>query len=618
VSTPELTPEERDQFESLLEFIKSNRGFDFTGYKRPTLYRRIYKRMSAVGVASFEEYESYLDARGEEFAALFDTILINVTSFFRDPQAWEYVAEEVVPRIVGEPDPSGPQLRVWSTGCASGEEAYTVAMVLAEALGDEAFRHRVKVYATDVDEDALTTARHGRFTATAAEAIPEALREKYTDRMDNHVVFRGDVRRSIIFGRHDVLQDPPISRVDLLVARNTLMYFDPETQGRVLANFHFALKEAGYLFLGKSEVLMTRSSLFNPVDLKRRVFQPVPTAEFRDRLLDLVHGRAVENKEEAASTGSHTREAAFDSSPVATLVVDAHGVLQLANFQSRSLFGLSTRDVGRHFAELDVSYRPVELRSRIDAATATAHPVIVHDVEHELPTGEKRVLDFQVAPVHARDGSHLGATITILDVTRYRSLHENVERSRADLETAYEELQATTEELETTNEELQSTNEELETTNEELQSTNEELETMNEELQSTNEELETMNDELRTRTDDLNSVNAFLDAILSSLGSGVIVLDQEQRVAAWNAASENLWGVRSEEAVGQHFLNLDIGLPVGELSRDVRAAIIRNEASDRSMEATNRRGRQVTVNVRIAPFLDGSLSGAILVVDDNG
>src|ERR1043166_6943844 len=237
-------------FEELVDYIRSNRGFDFTGYKRPSLQRRFEKRMQAVKVASYGEYRLFLEQHPDEFADLFGTILINVTAFFRDGPAWEYIRSEIVPRLVEESD-GQESIRVWSTGCASGEEAYSLAMCFAEAMPRDGFRDRLKIYATDVDEEALTDARHGIYPAAKLEEVPQDLRERYFERIEQRYLVKPDLRRSVIFGRHDVVQDPPISRIDLLTSRNTLMYFTPDAQARILANFHFALRNGGYLFLGK-------------------------------------------------------------------------------------------------------------------------------------------------------------------------------------------------------------------------------------------------------------------------------------------------------------------------------------------------------------------------------
>jgi two-component system, chemotaxis family, CheB/CheR fusion protein len=269
------------ELEALLDYLKRSRGFDFTGYKRSSLARRIQKRMQMVGIERYSDYLDYLEVRPDEFSHLFNMILINVTAFFRDPPAWDYLSEEILPRILAD---KGPQdlIRVWSAGCASGEEVYSLAMVLAEAVGLEGMRERVKIYATDADEEALTTARHATYSQRDLQAVPPNLLEKYFEKASQRCLFHKDLRRSVIFGRHDLIQDAPISRVDLLVCRNVLMYLNAETQGRILDRFHFALQHGGFLFLGKAEMLLTHANTFTPVDLKRRFFVKVARAICED------------------------------------------------------------------------------------------------------------------------------------------------------------------------------------------------------------------------------------------------------------------------------------------------------------------------------------------------
>src|SRR5262245_57969575 len=368
-----MSTTEDASFEALVDFIKTDRGFDFTGYKRPSLQRRFEKRMQALKIEDYETYRTYLVSHPDEFIDLFNTILINVTAFFRDLPAWEFVQKETVPRVVEEAK-ERDAIRIWSTGCASGEEAYTLAVVFAEAMEESDFRERLKIYATDVDEEALTDARHGMYPASRLENVPEDLRERYFERVEQRFVVRPELRRSVIFGRHDVVQDPPISRIDLLVSRNTLMYFTKDAQERILTNFHFALRDAGFLFLGKSEMMLARTGLFQPVDLKRRVFLRVshsdafrftprtPPPPIRDTLVETL-----------------MRDAGFESAPIAQLVVDRDGTLTLANMQARKLFNLAQRDVGKSFKDLEVSYRPVELRSQIDRAHAERHTVSIRD-----------------------------------------------------------------------------------------------------------------------------------------------------------------------------------------------------------------------------------------------
>ena len=601
-------------FEALLEHVKTSRGFDFTGYKRSSLMRRVDRRMAQVGVASYVDYLDRLELQGDEFTSLFNTILINVTSFFRDAEAWQHLSLEVLPALLARKPVSQP-LRVWSAGCASGEEAYTLAIVLAELMGFAEFRDRVKIYATDVDEEALAHARQAGYTEREVRGIPPELLERYFDHTGGRYVFRKDLRRSVIFGRNDLVQDAPISRIDLLVCRNTLMYFNAETQSRILTRFHFALAPAGILFLGKAEMLLSHGTLFAPVDLKRRMFRKASheLPQAATLLSELGSPRSV-----ADPAGlDMLRDEALLAAPMAQVVITADGVLALANRKAEQLFGVSAHDVGRPFHDLEISYRPLELRRHIEQAQSERRPVRVTDVA--LNRGGKTIrLEVQVSPLVDGANEVVGTTAAFHDVTDYRRLQDELEQANRQLETAYEELQSTNEELETTNEELQSTVEELETTNEELQSTNEELETMNEELQSTNDELQTINDELQDRTGELDTANGFMETILTSLRAGVVVLSTGLHVQVWNRQAQELWGLRPEEAVGQHFLNLDIGLPTDRLRSLIRRTLADEDGSQEAIvDAVNRRGRPIDVRVLGSTLraITGEVAGIILTME---
>ncbi|QHG15235.1 CheR family methyltransferase [Nostoc sp. ATCC 53789] len=611
-----MTSADRDpKFENLLIYLRQSRGFDFTGYKRSTLMRRVRKRMQSLNIENFEEYLDYLEVYPEEFNYLFNTILINVTAFFRDLPAWEYLAEEILPNLIRNKNTSD-QIRIWSAGCASGEEAYTLAMLMAEILGAEEFRQRVKIYATDVDEEALNQARQATYSAKDVQAVSDELRQKYFEIVGNRYVFRQDLRRSVIFGRHDLLQDAPISRLDLLVSRNTLMYFNSETQGRILARFHFALNDTGYLFLGKAEMLLMHSSLFTPIDLKNRIFSKVSSVNIRDRLL--VMANSVDDESSSrVSRHLRLRDMGFDTSPIAQVVIDITGSLVMVNEQARTLFALSPKDLARPFQDLELSYRPIELRSLIERAYTERRPVSLTNVERYLSNTETQYLDVRITPLQETDTSFLGVSISFHDVTRYIKLQDALQRSQQELETTNEELQSTNEELETTNEELQSTNEELETTNEELQSTNEELETMNEELQSTNEELQTINNELSERTTELNHTNIFLVSILRSLQTGIVVIDGSFNISIWNYMVEDLWGLRTDEVLGKSIFSLDIGLPVEQLRSPLRDSLSgKKQFQEMILDATNRRGRQIKCYLAITPLLGMDIQGAVLMMAD--
>jgi two-component system CheB/CheR fusion protein len=392
------------------------------------------------------------------------------------------------------------------------------------------------------------------------------------------------------------------------------MYFGTDVQQRILANFYFALNRGGFLVVGKAEALQSGRRLFKAHDLKRRIFVRDGAAE--PGFMHIARLPAVGAELDRPGL-DQLRDAAFEHAPIAALVVDDENQVIAINQPARAMFGLKLKDVGRPLQDLDISYRPVELRSLIDEAREKRRLVQMKDVHWQLAGGDERSLEVQVSPLVATGERVVGISVAFIDVTIHRALEEHLDSARRELETAYEELQSTVEELETTNEELQSTNEELETTNEELQSTNEELETMNEELQSTNEELETINDELQQRTDELNDVNSFLEAVLGSLAAAVVVVDREMRITAWNDAARNLWGLHSHEVQGEHLLNLDIGLPVDKLRAPIRNVLAGKGPELLELAAVNRRGKQTNVVLRFAPLASNGddVRGAIVMME---
>lgn len=607
------------EFNALLAYVKSSRGFDFSGYKRTTLSRRFNKRMGEVGVSSYTDYQDYLQVDPEEFDRLFNTLLINVTSFFRDAEAWQALHNQVIPDLLEHKAHDEP-IRCWSVGCASGEEAYTLAIALAEQLGIEQFCQQVKIYATDVDQEALQDARHAIYSPKALEPLSPEQIQQYFDPTEENYIFRRDMRRRVIFGRHDLVQDAPISKIDLLVCRNTLMYFNAETQRQILTRLRFALREGGFIFLGKAEMLLAYTDIFEPINLRHRIFRKLTSPETKGRFTFGSPDKGEILEEAQPSEQSRLRDAAFDRGSTACLVVDKSGTLAMVNAAARELFNVAKQDIGRPFQDLEVSYRPLELRSRIQESLKQHTDIVVRDVQWRTLHNELLFLDVQFHSL-IEDGAILGVSISFNDVTRYKHLRKELEDSKQELEVANEELQSTNEELETTNEELQSSNEELETTNEELQSTNEELETMNEELQSTNEELQTVNDELQNNSEQLNRSNAFLEAILSSLKRGVVVVNCDLIIQTWNNRAEDLWGIRNDEAVGQHLLNLDIGLPLEELRTPIRDCLMADAShfSEFTLDAVNRRGRSIQCRVSCGPLTSDrntEVEGVILLMEE--
>jgi len=617
--TEQHAPDGTDStLEDLLVFIRDARGFDFTGYKRSSLARRIRKRMNEVGAADYLDYGDRLESSAEEFGYLFNTILINVTGFFRDAETWSFLQREVMPELLADIDPA-LEIRVWSAGCASGEEAYSLAMAFSEALGLEECAKRVKIYGTDVDDEALRDARIGLYSAKALDALPAELRDKYFEPNGTQFAFRPDLRRRVIFGRHDITGDAPISRLNLLVCRNTLMYFNVETQAQVIDRFHFALRERGYLFLGKAEMLLSDGDRFEAVSMRQRIFRRRPgSAVPRYQSLPIRLDSISTPEMREAGRKRQLRDLALEAAPFAAIGIDTDGNVALVNAQMRNMFGITSRDIGRPFHDLEISYRPVELRSLIERAYAEHRVVRVNAAERQAGPGERQYVDIHIQPLWGSDGLSAGVVLMFIDTSVTTRLQAEVKHSREELETAHEELQSTNEELETTNEELQSSIEELETTNEELQSTNEELETTNEELQSGNEELETMNEEMRERTAELDEARTFLEGVLSSVAAGVVVIDADLKVRSWNKGAEELWGLRAEEVSNQPFFQLDYGLPTGKVRGIVDECLASGQRTGPiQVAAINRIGRAITCTVTCSPLKgNGDGEGAVLLMED--
>ena len=560
-------------FEHILEYLRQARGFDFTAYKRTTLTRRVVKRMQTIGVEHFDQYLDHLQVHPDEFNELFNTILINVTGFFRDPDVWDHMKTTLLPQILTRRQ-DGPPLRVWSAGSASGQEAYSAAMLISEIIGKDAFKERVKIYATDVDEDSLVEARRAIYTEKQIADVPPDLRDKYFDRAGDMFTFDRDLRRGVIFGRHDLIQDAPISRVDLLFCRNTLMYFNADAQARIMSRFYFSLNPAGFLVLGRAEMLFSHASLFQAVDLKRRIFRIIPKVNHRERLLLLAQAGREDVMAQYPNHG-RLRDAAFESAADAQVVLDPVGVLIAVNAQARRMFSLSTTDLGSPLQDLELSYRPAELRPALERALQERREVTLRGIPMDHSDGV-RFLDIVLVPLYEDDGAVLGARISFSDVTPMKALEEELTHSKQELETAYEELQ------------------------------------------STNEELQTMNDELRNRSTELNASNAFLEAVFTSLRSAVVVLDRELRVQVWNTGASDLWGLRAEEAERANFFGLDIGLPVADLHQPIKD-VLSGAAPHRevTLHALTRKGRRLECAVSVSPLVssDRAVTGVILLME---
>ncbi|HEX3156089.1 MAG TPA: protein-glutamate O-methyltransferase CheR [Candidatus Angelobacter sp.] len=527
---------EEQTIKDLVHELAEERGFDLRGYKFTTLERRVRRRMHQLNLASYSDYLDYIRGVHNETDKLLDTVLINVTRFFRDVQAWDTLAHEVLPALFKN-KPPGSSLRVWCAGCATGEEPYSVAILLCELLRAKVKDYEIKIYATDVDESALNIARRAEYTAESLRGVRPDIKTKY---FTGQPAFRvtHDVRRMVIFGRSNLLTDAPISHVDLLLCRNVLIYFDAAAQAHILRRLQHALNDGGFLFLGKSESQLKRNIEFISINQRWRIFQRHIGAAS-----NLTGGAGRRDMEPRLNDKDHQeldRLKLYYETVLATLepgviVLDGRDTVITDNDKILKLWGISDKLVGRPLQETELWKRCSDLGRHLEETRVDGHKTVRFDCS----AAQNTAVTVTIKPILSGSiGGRVGTLIYMENVTSRVALQSTIE----ELETNAEELQSTNEELETTNEELQSTNEELETTNEELQSTNEELETTNEELQSLNEELETTNEELSSRTRELDEVNARYSEMMERMPWPVLLVNDDALVYMFNSAAQKLFG----------------------------------------------------------------------------
>lgn len=550
------------EFEKLLEYIKRNRGFDFTGYKRSSIMRRVDKRMALVGNDNYSDYIDYLDVHPDEFRHLFNTILINVTTFLRDITAWDYLSENIIPGIISNKKPD-EGIRIWSAGCASGEEAYSIAMAMANALGIENYKTRVKIYATDVDEEALSLARRANYSSHDVSCVPPDYLKKYFERQGTRYQFNNDLHRSIVFSRHNLMKDAPLSRIDLLICRNTLMYFTAEVQAEIVQHLHLALADKGYLFLGKAEMLFPYTNLFFPFNLSRRIFTKVTKGNNLDCLASMAH---IEDDHVISEFIDNTQiyESLFNFGQTPQIVVDKNEVVVLVNNRAKLLFQIAQRDIGLPLRDLEISYHPADLRSCIERVYQERKPILLKNIPTARNISSNLThYDIQIVPLINQDGNILGATVYFIDVTQNRHLQD-------ELLSAYEELQI-------------------------------------------------INNELHRISSELDQRNASIISILSSLQSGVVVVNREMIIQIWNSKAEDLWGLRTGEVQDECFLNLNIGLPVDELIQPIQSCISGEENLQTIfIKAVTWRGKSILCKVTCGPLagMQGDIEGVIMLMDE--
>ena len=590
-----------DELPSFLDRIREQTGIDFAAYKRATILRRLQRRMAAIGVQTLSEYGRYLDRHRDEAGQLAATFLIKVTEFFRDPDLFDALREQVLPQLIADARQRG-DLRIWSAGCATGEEAYSLAMLLADLLGDGLDQLPVRIFATDIAADALDLARRGIYPAAALEGMAPDIIERHFTHVDGVYQVHRRVRELIIFGEHDLGYRAPFPRIDLVLCRNVLIYFTADLQRRALQRFAFALRPGGVLVLGKAETVSPLPEFFALEQPRLKLFRrigssaPIPEAEpFGDIAFDL--GRRPPRRprlgmspstigaasESPAAPLAHTLLAELS---VGVVTVDRDYDIHAINGAARSLLGLHGANIG---ADLIHALRPAlatPLRTALDAALRGDASVATYSAPRDVVEGISRALRITCSPLRSEEteGAVETVLVEVIDISSVLEPGRALESERDQIRTErdelreqiaavipelrllrvanqqlageHERLRFENEQLQLGTEEAQAAAEEVETLNEELQATNEELETLNEELQATVEELRATNDELHSRTIELELMASSLDeqrqasevehsrlaAILANLADAVLVVNTQGEVLLTNAAYDRLFG----------------------------------------------------------------------------
>jgi two-component system CheB/CheR fusion protein len=573
-----IEAETSEQLNRICAILRRRTGHDFSQYKTNTIVRRIQRRMQVLQVPSVVGYVARLRSDPKEADQLFRDLLIGVTHFFRDPAAFAVLAREVIPRIVEHAGSDG-SIRVWTPGCATGEEAYSVAILFKEEMLERDVRPRVQVFAGDIDDEALDFARTGRYPEGVAEHVtPERLERFFIKQKHSYQVSK-DIREMCLFSTHNLIKDPPFSRLDLIVCRNLLIYLEAEVQQHVSTLFHYSLRQGGYLFLGPAESVSGPPELFSPVDKKHKIYQrnetvtrpPIvfaPTDRAR-RVATRAWSPRVPTTSHAEMVGGLER-LLLDRYAPAWIIINAEG--EAVYFSPRTgkylepAPGIPSMDVvtmARQGLRLDLRtaiHKALKkneevVRPGVDVATGGGVQrinLIVRPITETASDTEASLflIVFQeVGPPRAKDGTASPGEGTGEDGDLVRQLESELRMTK-------EHLQATIEEVETSNEELKSSNEELLSTNEELQSANEELQTSKEELQSVNEELETINAELYKKVEELDTANSDLQNLLQSTQIPTLFLDGQLRIKRFTDAATQVF----------HLIETDVGRPISDIA----------------------------------------------------
>src|SRR5438445_888346 len=634
--SPEAPASGPDAFDEILRKLREKSGIDFMLYRQTTIRRRIARRMMIHGLDTLEGYLGYLEAHPSQVHALYNDLLVNVTRFFRDPEAFRVLQRSVFPRILKQ-RPADAPIRVWAPGCSTGEEAYSLAIVLLESLGDADGIVPIQLFGSDVSETAVVKARAGIYPDNIELDVAGARLRRFFVKVDGQHQVRKAVRELCVFARDNLATDPPFSKMDLVVCRNVLIYLEPELQKHVLSIFHYALNTPGFLMLGISETVGPLSDFFSVVDKKYRIYAKKPTStRFDLGVSSLDRGTATRGRGKAARTvgaaGGRPLDLVQEAdrillskyAPAGVLVNEAAEILQ---FRGRTSPYLEPAPGQASFNLLKMAREGLlmDLRMAIDKARNQNGPARREGLSIQQD-GRMAQVTLQVIPMSgpARERNYL---VLFERVSPLRELHapgspasspiahprRHIENLRHELTATKEFLQSIIEEREGANQELQATNEELLSSNEELQSTNEELETAKEELQPANEELTTVNEELQHRNAELSPPNNELNNLFAGVTVPIVMLGSDGRIRRFTPMAAKVLNL----------IPADLGRPIGDVRPNVDLSDLEqvckhviDAATTVEREVKDRDGRWHSLRVRPYTTTDNQIDGAMITLED--
>ncbi|MBV9287539.1 MAG: PAS domain S-box protein, partial [Hyphomicrobiales bacterium] len=607
-------------------------GHDFSSYKKATVRRRIARRMQVQRATAMADYLAILRENAAEAQALFADLLISVTTFFRDSRAFERLAAIVMP-ILFENKGAGDVIRAWIPGCATGEEAYSIAILLLEEAARHEIRCQLQVFASDLDEAALAIGRDGRYPlAIEADLTDERLRRFFTRENDHYRVTR-ELRDIVLFSKHSLLKDPPFSRVDVISCRNVLIYLDRELQQQVCATFHFALKSNGYLFLGSSETADSPIGLFRALDRESRIYQRLPVSA--DQRVTPPIGPPSSAFEplplrqpavlRAASEAAMHREALERLAPPSVIVDESHRVVHLSEMAGRYLQP-SGGTLANDITELAREELRFDLRAALHRALVRNEPSLSGPIVVRFNGALKRVYlqarSLSAEPNASRsaivfffEGEALGDIANGAVAIEERAPSEQIQQLQQELQFTQSQLRASREEYEGANEELRAANEELQSINEEYRSTAEELETSKEELQSINEELQTVNSELKTKLEHVSRAHSDIQNLMAATDVGILFLDPQLRIKRFTPRIAELFNIAAGDE-GRSVTDFTHSLEYQELANDARAVL----RDLRSLEREVRSRNDTWYLMRLRPYrtVEDKIDGVVVTLVDIG